>query len=306
VEIRQLRTFQTVAKFLSFNRAAQELHYAQSSISAQIQGLEEELGVQLFDRLGRRVLLTEAGMRLLQYAEKILDLAEETPTGVAGARELRGSLTVKVPETLSVHRLPPVIARFRSMYPKVRLRFVSCTHDGLQKDLRKGITDLAFLLAESIRASDLEVEALGIEPLVLVAHPGHPLAARKEIRARDLEGETIPLSTVDCSYRKGLELVLGEEKVRYEAALEYNSVEAVKRCVMSGVGVTVLPEISVAEEVSRGLLKVLPWADEGLEAAALMIWYKERWVSPTLAAFMEVTREVLREAYGWAPRSFDG
>jgi len=297
VEIRQLRTFQTVAKFLSFNRAAQELHYAQSSISAQIQGLEEELGVQLFDRLGRRVLLTEAGMRLLQYAEKILDLAEETPTGVAGAGELRGSLTVKVPETLSVHRLPPVITRFRSMYPKVRLRFVSCTHDGLQKDLRKGITDLAFLLAESIRASDLEVEALGIEPLVLVAHPGHPLAGHREIRARDLNGETIPLSTVDCSYRRGLELILGEEKVRYEAALEYNSVEAVKRCVMSGVGITVLPEISAAEEISRGLLKVLPWADGGLEVAALMIWYKERWVSPTLAAFMEVTREVLGEAY---------
>jgi len=297
VEIRQLRTFQTVAKFLSFNRAAYELHYAQSSISAQIQGLEEELGVQLFDRLGRRVLLTEAGMRLLQYAEKILDLAEETPTGVAGAGELRGSLTVKVPETLSVHRLPPVITRFRSMYPKVRLRFVSCTHDGLQKDLRKGITDLAFLLAESIRASDLEVEALGIEPLVLVAHPGHPLAGHREIRARDLNGETIPLSTVDCSYRRGLELILGEEKVRYEAALEYNSVEAVKRCVMSGVGITVLPEISAAEEISRGLLKVLPWADGGLEVAALMIWYKERWVSPTLAAFMEVTREVLGEAY---------
>jgi len=297
VEIRQLRTFQTVAKFLSFNRAAYELHYAQSSISAQIQGLEEELGVQLFDRLGRRVLLTEAGMRLLQYAEKILDLAEETPSGVAGAGELRGSLTVKVPETLSVHRLPPVITRFRSMYPKVRLRFVSCTHDGLQKDLRKGITDLAFLLAESIRASDLEVEALGIEPLVLVAHPGHPLAGHREIRARDLNGETIPLSTVDCSYRRGLELILGEEKVRYEAALEYNSVEAVKRCVMSGVGITVLPEISAAEEISRGLLKVLPWADGGLEVAALMIWYKERWVSPTLAAFMEVTREVLGEAY---------
>ena len=170
MEIRQLKTFQTVARFLSFNRAADELHYAQSSISAQIQALEEELGVQLFDRLGRRILLTEAGVRLLQYAEKILDLADEAPSGVVDSRELRGSLTIKVPETIGVHRMPPVISRFRSRYPKVRLRFVSCSHEGLQKDLRKGITDLAFLLTESIQAADLEAEMLGIEP----PGTGHP------------------------------------------------------------------------------------------------------------------------------------
>ncbi|MFH2218688.1 MAG: LysR family transcriptional regulator [Pseudomonadota bacterium] len=298
MEIRHLRAFQTVARFLSFNRAANELNYAQSSISAQIQALEEELGVRLFDRLGRRILLTEAGVRLLQYAEKILDLADEAPSGVAGARELRGSLTIKVPETIGVHRLPPVISRFRHRYPKVRLRLVSCSHDGLQKDLRKGITDLAFLLAESIHAADLEAEVLGIEPLVLVSHPEHRLATQPEVHARDLEGETIPLSTVDCSYRRSLESILGEENIRYDVALEFNSVEALKRCIMSGTGITILPEITVTEDISKGLLSALPWADEKLEVATLMIWYKERWVSPTLAAFMETAREVLKEAYG--------
>ncbi len=298
MEIRQLRTFQTVAKFLSFNRAANELHYAQSSISAQIHALEEELGVQLFDRLGRRIMLTEAGVRLLQYADKILDLADETPSGVVGARELRGSLTIKVPETISVHRLPPVISRFRHRYPKVRLRLVSCSHEGLQKDLRKGITDLAFLLTESIQVADLEAEVLGIESLVLVSHPNHRLTTQPEVHALDLEGETIPLSTVDCSYRRSLESILGQENIRYDVALEFNSVEALKRCIVSGVGITILPEITVAEEISQGLLAVLPWADEKLEVATLMIRYKERWVSPTLAAFMEVSREVLHEAYG--------
>lgn len=301
MEIRQLRTFQTVARFLSFNRAADELHYAQSSISAQILALEEELGVQLFDRLGRRILLTEAGQRLLQYSEKILDLADETPSGVAGARELRGSLTVKVPETLNIHRLPPVVSRFRSLHPKVRLRFVSCSHEGLPKDLRKGMTDLAFLLTESIQAADIEAEVMGIEPLVLVSSPSHRLAALSEVCAGDLQGETIPLSTVDCSYRRSLESILRSENVRYEPSLEFNSVEALKRSVMAGVGVTVLPEINVAEEVSRGLLRVLPWADEKLEVAALMIWYKEKWISPTLAAFMNVAREVLCETYGSKP-----
>ena len=88
------------------------------------------------------------------------------------------------------------------------------------------------------------------------------------------------------------------DKIRYDAALEFNSVEALKRCIMSGVGITILPEITVAEEISQGLLAALPWADEKLEVATLMIWYKERWVSPTLAAFAEVARAVFHEGYG--------
>ena len=300
MEIRQLKTFRTVAQLLSFNQAAKQLHYAQSSISAQIQGLEEELGVQLFDRLGRRILLTEAGVSLLNYAEKILDLADETRSEVAGERELKGSLTIRIPETLSVHRLPLVIKRFRSRFPKVRLRFTTCTHEGLQKDLRKGITDLAFLLTESFHAADLEAEVLGIETLVLVTHPNHPLVNQPVVRTRDLEGETLLFSKFDCSYRKTLEGVLNTEKVRYDTTIEFNGVEAIKQCVMAGVGVTILPEITVAEDISQGRLAALSWAEGELEIATLMIWYRDRWLSPTLSAFMEAVRRVLKEGYEMA------
>jgi DNA-binding transcriptional LysR family regulator len=300
MEIRQLKTFRTVAQLLSFNQAAKQLHYAQSSISAQIQGLEEELGVQLFDRLGRGILLTEAGVRLLNYAEKILDLADATRSEVAGERELKGSLTIRIPETLSVHRLPSVIKKFRSRFPKVRLRFTTCTHEGLQKDLRKGITDLAFLLTESFHAADLEVEVLGIETLVLVTHPNHPLVNQPVVRTRDLEGETLLFSKFDCSYRKTLEGVLNTEKVRYDTTIEFNGVEAIKQCVMAGVGVTILPEITVAEDISQGRLAALSWAEGELEVATLMIWYRDRWLSPTLSAFMEAVRRVLKEGYEMA------
>jgi len=296
LEIRQLITFRAVARFLSFNRAAEELNYAQSSVSAQIQALEEELGVQLFDRLGRRILLTEAGVKLLQYAEKMLDLAEETRSEVVGSKDLRGSLTVKVPETIGVHRLPPVIKRFRSSFPKVRLRFTSCSHEGLQKDLRTGITDLAFLLSDSINAADLSAEPMGMEPLLLVAHPEHRLAAQQAVHGRDLQGETILFSNMDCSYRRSLESVLVHEKIAHDT-MEFNSVAALKQCVMKGVGITILPEITAAEDISQGRLAALSWADEKLEVATLMIWYRNRWLSPTLNAFMQVAREILNDVY---------
>lgn len=296
MDIRQLVTFQAVARFLSFNRAADELNYAQSSVSAQIQALEEELQVRLFDRLGRRILLTEAGAKLQKYAEKMLELADATRSELMGAKELKGSLTVKVPETLGVHRLPPVIKKFRSLYPKVSLRFTSCSHEGLQKDLRSGITDLGFLLADSISAADLAVEALGIEPLVLVASPAHRLASMQSVHARDLKGETILLSTVDCSYRRILESVLGSEKIPFNI-VEFHSVAALKPCIAEGVGITILPEITVAEDISRGILTALPWADDKLEVANLMVWFRNRWLSPSLKAFMDVSKEMLNEAY---------
>ncbi len=297
MEIRQLKTFKTIAQLLSFNRAAEHLHYAQSSVSAQIHALEEELGVKLFDRLGRGILLTEAGESLLKYAVKILELAEETRAEVTGTKELKGSLTIKVPETLGVHRLPLAIQQFRSQYPKVRLRFTTCTHDGLQKDLRKGVTDLAFLMTDSFHAADLEVQPLGIEKLLLVAHPNHPLAKKQVVLTRDLEGETLLFSRVDCSYRKVLEAVLKMEKVRYDRSLDLYSVATIKQCIMAGLGISMLPSITVKEDIAQGRLTALSWSEGTTEVATLMIWYKDRWLSPTLSAFMEVVQENLKISY---------
>jgi len=289
LEIRQLKTFQTVATLLSFTRASRQLHYAQSSVSAQIQTLEEELGVKLFDRLGKRVLLTEAGERLRQYAQKILDLEEETRVEVAGMNAPQGALNIRIPETLGEYRLPPAIKRFHEQYPAVRLRFITCSHDGLQEDLRKGVTDLAFLLTESIHSADLNVEALGFETIVLAAPCHHPLRRRPRVRTADLQGETILFSRVDCSYMKSFLLMAQAAQIHFSAMIEFNSVAILKRCVKEGIGIALLPRIAVAHDIAKGQVAALKWED-AFEVAILMTWYKERWISPTLNAFIESTR----------------
>lgn len=295
MEIRQLKSFRTVANLLSFNKAAGQLHYAQSSISAQIQTLEEQLGVQLFDRLGKRIQLTDSGTQLLQYANKILDLVDETESVITGENEPVGSLTVRIPETFGVHRLPPVLNAFHSRFPKVRLSFITCALEGLANDLRKGLTDLAFLLAESISAPDIEVESLGTESVVLVASPDHPLCAKKSVHTRDLAGATILLSRVDCSYRRIFEQILKDEEVTSFNKFEFNSVEVIKQSVVHGLGIAVLPEIAVAEEIRRKRLVVLPWSEGGIEVAILMVWFRERWISPTIRAFMDMTRKIIKQ-----------
>jgi DNA-binding transcriptional LysR family regulator len=294
VEIRQLRTFRTVSTYLSFNKAAEQLSYAQSSVSAQIQALEEELGVSLFDRLGRSIRLTEAGERLVQYAEKILELTDESRAEIAGSREIRGALTIRVPESSGVCRLAPVIGRYVARHPAVKLDVTTCAHETLQKDLRKGITDLAFLLTESIQAADLDSEVLGFESIALVASPDHPLARRKTVRTRDLVAATLLLSTVDCSYRLTFEALLEEAGVVAENVHVFHSVDMLKRCVMHGAGIAVLPLVAVEEELAGSQLVALRW-QAAYDVAFLMIWYRERWRSPALEAFMALTREVLQE-----------
>jgi DNA-binding transcriptional LysR family regulator len=296
MELRHLKTFVTVARLLSFNRAADVLNYAQSSVSVHVQTLEKELGVPLFDRLGRQIMLTEAGEHLLGYAGKMLDLEQEALAEMREGQEARGSLTIRVPETLCVYRFPELLRRFHSRAPGVALQLITCAHESLARDLRKGVTDLAFLLTESITAGDLEVEALGTEPLLLVSAPDHPLAGRDVVRTADLHGETLLLSGADCSYRRLLEQIMAEDKVLPGSTLELSSVAAIKQCVAQGLGITLIPEIAVRHEMAQGRLVALPWSEGTAEVACLMIWLRERWLSPRLQQLMQLAREIVYQS----------
>ncbi|GFK95321.1 HTH-type transcriptional regulator GltR [Fundidesulfovibrio magnetotacticus] len=295
MELRDLKTFVAVAGLLSFNRAGEALHAAQSTVSARIAAIEADLGVKLFERLGRRVALTEAGERLKDYARKILDLEDEARAWVSGEAEARGALTVRVPESLCACRMGGVIRRFRERFPNVRLSFTACTLEGLEKDLRQGVTDLAFLMADSIRAGDLVVELLGVERLLLVSAPGHRLAALGQVGAEDLRGETLVLSTADCSYRRMFEGLLSEKGVETAAGVAFSSAAALRGCIMDGVGVSLLPELAVRADLEAGRLAALDWRGGELETAVLMIRHKDKWLSPPLAAFMDMVRETLMQ-----------
>lgn len=191
MEFRQLKTFRVVAEQLSFTRAAEQLFMAQSSVSAQIRGLEEELKVMLFDRIGRRVLLTEPGRKLYDYARRIEGMTDEMKSEVAGERYVRGSLTIRMPETLATVYMVTVIEEFNRDYPEVRLIFINCADRQLARELNAGSIDLAFLMTDEVQMKDVQVVLLKREELVLAAAPGHPLAARDHLVPTDLAGQTI-------------------------------------------------------------------------------------------------------------------
>lgn len=191
MEFRQLTTFRVVVRHLSFTQAAEQLHMAQSSVSAQIRALEEELKVTLFDRIGRRIVLTEAGRKLYDYATRIAGITDEMRSEVTGERYVRGRLTIRMPETLATVYMVPVIEDFYLEYPDVRLDFINCSDRQLERELNSGSIDLAFLMTDQLHMKDVKVAVLKSEELVLAAAPHHPLAVRDGLQPVDLVGQTI-------------------------------------------------------------------------------------------------------------------
>jgi DNA-binding transcriptional LysR family regulator len=295
MDFRQLTTFRVLAITLNFHQTAERLSYVQSTVTAQIQALEEDLGTCLFDRLGKRVRLTDAGARLLPYAEHLLKVAEEARLAVPGQQELVGTLTISATETLCTYRLPAVLHQFCLSYPQIRLLFYPSPYSELRRAVTDGSVDLAFVMEEPITATALHVEPLLSEPIHLVASPAHPLAQQTAISPSDLDGETLLMTEAGCAYRVQFQHQLSRAGVQPTNMLEFGSIEAIKQCAMVGMGIAVLPAIAVATEISQKKLVILPWSGEPICLTMQMIRHKQKWLSPALQAFLHVAQQILVE-----------
>ncbi|MEY9094999.1 LysR family transcriptional regulator [Paenibacillus sp. RC84] len=293
MELRQLITFRTVAFTLNFSRAAEVLNYVPSNVTMQIKALEEELGVRLFDRLGKQLVLTTAGKRFLTHIQSVLDKLDEARSVVHDNEVLSGTLTISANEVICAYRLPTVFQRFRSRHPGVRLIFRSVPNQELKQTLFEGTADVVFMLDEPIRSTGLAVEPLVEETFRLFAAPDHPLAKRTVMQLEDFHGEVFLTNEKGCPYRTMFDRSFEKEGIDSITYLEFQSAEAIKQCAISGIGIAFLPEIVAEAEGERGELVALPWQIPGLHVHTQMLWHKDKWLSPILLSFIETAREVL-------------
>ncbi len=293
MELRQLITFRTVASTLNFSRAAEVLNYVPSNVTMQIKALEDELGVRLFDRLGKQLVLTTAGKRFLTHIQGVLDKLDEACSVVHDNENLTGTLTVSANEVICAYRLPAVFQRFRSQYPGVRLIFRSVPNQELKQTLFEGTADVVFMLDERIRSSGLAVEPLVEEAFRLFAAPDHPLAKRTVLQLEDFHGQVFLTNEKGCPYRTMFDRSFEREGIDSITYLEFQSAEAIKQCAISGIGIAFLPEIVAKAEVERGELIALPWQIPDLHVYTQMSWHKDKWLSPIILSFIEAAREVL-------------
>jgi DNA-binding transcriptional LysR family regulator len=295
MEIRQLEIFRALARELNFTKAAARVHCVQSNVTTQIRALESELGVRLFDRLAKRVVLTDAGQRFLPYAERVLATLEEGRASVGQNATPSGPLRIGTPESLLTYRLPRILARFRKLYPKVELIFRPYLDQGLVPLIESGELDLAVWLGDGIQQARLKILRLRDEKLVFIAAPKHPLTAKKRVTPHDLTGQTLLLTESGCNYRRKLDQLLTIMNVRPDSVTEFSSVEAIKECVSLGLGVAFLPDIVVTRELALKQIVRLPWAGAEMDMAIHIVWHKDKWISASLGAFISTLEQMLKE-----------
>jgi DNA-binding transcriptional LysR family regulator len=293
MEVRQLQIFRVLAEELNFTRTAEKVHTVQSNITAQIRALEDELGVPLFDRLGRRVTLTDAGRRFLPFAEKALAAMEHGQRAIDTGAEPSGPLRIGSPESVLTHRLPPVLHAFRRQFPHVELIFIPNMSVSFAVALEEGKLDMAITAADTVPSVNIKSIRLRTEKVLLLASPSHPLASQPSVKPADLNGQSLLLTESGCSYREKLVRVLALGNIRPGNITEFASVEAIRECISLGMGIGLLPAIVVARELRQRHLKALTWAGPDLDILTRIIWHKDKWMSPAMEAFSKLVQNKL-------------
>jgi DNA-binding transcriptional LysR family regulator len=286
--VKPLQAFLTVARLLNFGEAARTLNYSQSTISEQIQGLEEYLGVKLFERLGKKVFLTEQGRKLLPLAERMVNDAEEMKGLFGDSEGVSGSLAIGAAESLCAFWLPPVLKEYRRRYPQVQVVIKVGRCPEFPRWLQQNTIDVAFTLSDESGERQLRQIDLFCGETVFVASPEHALAAHPGLTPEDLGRQILILPEAEAAYRVDLENLLASEQVKVNTIMEFGSLEAIKQCVKNGLGVSLLPKIAVKEELGRGELAALPWRGRPIDIRARLLFHRNKWLSPPLAALQKL------------------
>jgi DNA-binding transcriptional LysR family regulator len=293
MDTRLLRTFTILARTGNFTSAAGELHLVQSTVTAQIQQLENELGTRLFDRLPRGTVPTEAGRRLLPRAEAVLDAEARLRAAAEPDGEVAGRVVIAAAETLVSARLPAVIAELRRSRPGVEVDLRTGGTAACLDGLRSGSYDLALLLEDRAPtgSDDLSVRQIGQERLELVAAPDHPLAGRKRRAGWErLVHEEFFVHEEGCAYSDALVARLRAaaraESVAEPRLTRFGSIEAARACVAAGLGLSLLARVSVAAALADGSLRSVPWPDFP-DVPVLLVRARARWESPAARVVTE-------------------
>ena len=264
MEIRQLRAFVAIADAGTFTAAAQRVHVTQAAISMQIRQLETELGVKLFVRAPRRVVLTEAGEQLLQRARHILrdhDAAVDEVAELAGTQ--RGRLRIgSASAVVTTDVLPKLLKEVRKQHAGANLSLVSGTSDVLVHQLLNGELDLAFV-SLPVEARGIHTERLSQDQLVAIASPRHRLAKQKTVSAYTLAGEKLILGERGGNTRGSIDQFFAQAGVTLHVSMELSRQAAIRRMVEEDMGVGIVPLQSVSEPIAKG--RLVRWWIEGAQ-----------------------------------------
>jgi DNA-binding transcriptional LysR family regulator len=296
MEIRQLKAFLAIAETKTFTAGARRVNVTQAAISMQIRQLEEEVGVPLFTRTPRRVILTEAGERLLDRARRILrehDTALAEIAEIAGAEH--GRLRIGSASAMfTTSQLPSILEKLRNKFPNAEITVNSGTSQALVDKIMHGDIDIAFV-SLPVEAANIQTDLLFSDEIVAIAHPSHPLAKQKVISAAALASEQLILGEQGGNTRRMIDDFFQMANVRPNIVMELSRQEAINKMVENKMGVGIAGAKTVSAEVREG--KLTSWLIEGAEIKWDLGLARLRggYFSPIAKEFVQLCKENFKE-----------
>ena len=285
INLHQLATFQVVAKHCSYIRAAEELHFSQPAVSAQIHQLEDSLGVKLFDKIGRRTHLTNAGEELYLYSQKIFSLIDETvETMGALASPDSGRLSVGADTTVGTYVIPKLLGKFRNIYPRVEITLEVINPTPLLDALVNNQLDMA-IMSRIPQEASVFAAPFAHNELVLVAPPTHRLAGIENVPFAELAREHFLLREMGSGTRSALEGAFQAAGFPLQVSMQVGNNSAIKQSVAAGLGIALISRVAIEMELEMHRLVMLDVEGFPLMRQWLLVHLKDKNLSATARAF---------------------
>lgn len=285
LNLHQLATFQVVAKHCSYVRAAEELHFSQPAVSAQIRQLEESLEIKLFDKIGRKTHLTQAGEELYLYSRKIFSVIEEMQETMESLRSPQyGRLSVGADTTVGTYVIPALLGKFHQMYPEVEISLDVVNRAALVEAIMSNRIDMAIVgrVPDDI---PVEIEPFARNELVLVASPRHRLAGIAGVPLAELGREHFLLREVGSGTRAALETVFQEAGVPLQVSMQVGNNSAIKQGVAAGLGIALISRVALDMELETNRLVILDVEGFPVLRQWRLVHIKDKHLSATAHAF---------------------
>ena len=289
MEFREISTFLQVAQYQSFSKAARHLGYSQAAVTIQIKQLEQELGVHLFDRIGKQISLTHQGQVFYQYAVSIRNELEQAKNAVSDPSTLSGKLCLGTIESICASIFPDLLAEYHRLHPEVTISIVTDSPGVLLDRMNENTIDIVYLLDRRIYDNRWCKTLEEPEENIFVASPDQELAlAKRELELDEVLRFPFFLTEKDASYRHMLEQYLASINRSVKPFLEIGSTEFIIHMLLKNTGISFLPKFTVQRELQQKQLTALNVRGFQMQTWRQIFYHKDKWVTKEMQEFLRL------------------
>ena len=281
-----LKTFYYTAKFRSYTKAAEQLCITQPAVTRQIQELQSTYDLALFNRIGKKIILTDAGESLYLLAEKIFELETQVEESIRDFQQQKsGKISIVATETFGGYYLPEIVINFNKKFPDIFVSVLNLTDNYVVENISKLSNDIGFISRE-ISHPKIVVKEILKEDIVLVASPEHPIAVNKSMEPAELNNLPIIMPEVGCGSRRVISEFKKRHNINFNVVCDFSNNFAIKALVKKGLGITLLSKKAVVDDIKKGDLVSIDIDDPNLVRRFYITYHKEKYFTKTIAEFV--------------------